>query len=212
MKSYIRILLLSITLFLAANTSAQSLPVSLGIKGGLNVSTYNSKDFDSRKGFNAGLTFDVNLPAGFGVFSGLEVNTKGAELEKDGVGLKMNATYMQLPVRLGYRMNLLPGVRTHFAFGPYFAYGIGGKIKGTGTIGGDVSFNYDEKIFGDKGLNEFDWGLGVEVGAIFINRIQVRLGYDMGLKNLGKDIKVGDTELDKLKNRSIYLSAGLLFF
>lgn len=203
MKNFMRVSLVAIALLLTSTVNAQLLPISLGIKGGLNVSNVSTDNYESKNGFNAGLTADINLPAGFGIFSGLEVNTKGAKIDEKFGDVKMNAMYLQLPVRLGYRMSLLPGLRAHFGFGPYFAQGIGGKTKGKYIDGGEV----DMKTFGDDGLKKFDWGLGGEVGVTLIGRVQVRAGYDFGLKNIAPS----DAEA-KIKNRNFYVSAGLLFF
>lgn len=198
MKNFLKVLLLTTGIALASTASAQLLPISLGVKGGTNVSNLSTDDAKSKNGFNAGLTLDVNLPAGFGIFSGLEVNTKGAKSENEISDLKYNPIYLQLPVRLGYRLKLLPGLRAHFGFGPYFAQGIGGKVKG--TEGGE---KVDAKIFDDNGWKKMDWGLGAEVGVTVIGRIQVRTGYDFGLKNVAR----GD---EKVKNRNFYVSAGLI--
>lgn len=209
MKNFLKISLVAVALLFTSTVSAQLLPISLGIKGGINVSNVSTEGYDSKNGFNAGLTADINLPAGFGIFSGLEVNTKGAQIKDGGGESKINAMYLQLPVRLGYRMSLLPGLRAHFGFGPYFAQGIGGKTKGFyNVIGGTSSTeDFEHDTFGDDGLKKFDWGLGGEVGVTLIGRIQVRAGYDFGLKNIAPS----DAD-DKIKNRNFYVSAGLLFF
>lgn len=200
MKTFIRISFIALALALASTANAQLLPISIGVKGGITRSDISNSGTDGRNGFNAGATVDINLPASFGIFSGLEVITKGAKF-KDA-DLKVNPMYLQLPVRLGYRMKLLPGLRAHFGFGPYFAQGIGGKIKG--NINGE---RIDEKVF-DNSFDKFDWGLGAEVGVTLIGRIQVRTGYDFGLKNVAKHGLINNG--DKTRNRSFYLSAGLI--
>lgn len=196
MKTFLRISFIALALALTTTANAQLLPISIGLKGGITRSDLNISGTEGRNGFNAGATVDINLPANFGIFSGLEVITKGAKYKDTNV--KVDPMYLQLPVRLGYRLKLLPGLRTHFGFGPYFAQGIGGKMKG--TIDGE---KVDEKIFSNDGWRKSDWGLGAEVGVTLIGRIQVRTGYDFGLQNVAR-------EGDKVRNRSFYVSAGLI--
>lgn len=192
MKNFIKISFVTLALLLATNVSAQLLPVSLGIKGGVNLSNMDTEATKSKAGFNAGLTLDVNLPANLAIMSGLEVTTKGAKFKNvDG---SISATYIQLPVHLGYRLKLVPGVSAHFDLGPYFAQGVGGKIK--------VS---DEKGNTFDAYDKFDWGLGIGVGVTFLGKIQVRAGYDHGLQNIAK---AGDSQ----HTRNAFLSAGYKFF
>ena len=62
--------------------------------------------------------------------------------------------------------------------GPYFAYGIGGKIKGNG---------FSEKAFDeDFGFKRFDVGLTFTGGYNFDNQWSVGLAYDLGLANIEK--------------------------
>lgn len=200
MKILLKISLLAMTLVFATATNAQLLPVSLGLKGGINKSSYTPESYDNKSGYNVGLTLDLNLPAGFGIFTGLDLMTKGAEINE--TSYKLDAMYLQLPVHLGYRLRLLPGLRAHFGVGPYVAYGIGGKTKL--TDGSEVdTFEKD-----GTNLEKLDWGVGAHVGVVLLGRIQVRAGYDMGLV----DVAPKGFSTEKLKNETFYLSAGVMFF
>lgn len=196
MKNFIKISFVALALLLGTNASAQLLPVSLGIKGGVNLSSMDIKGAKtkSKAGYNAGLTLDVNLPANLAIMTGLEVTTKGAKA-KGGDGT-INATYLQLPVHMGYRLKLVPGVSAHFDLGPYFAQGLGGKVKEDGE---------KSNTFGDDALKKFDWGLGVGVGVTFLGKFQVRAGYDHGFANIAR-------EEGNVKNRNAFLSVGYKFF
>lgn len=200
MKNLFRVSLIALVLLMTTTiANAQLLPVSLGIKGGANLSNFSTDGHKSKSGFNAGLTLDLNLPANIAIMSGLEVTTKGAKYEN--ADLSINAMYLQLPVHLGYKFGI-PGVRFHFSFGPYFAQGIGGKTKGTNSEG--TSIKYD--TFGDnpEQMKKFDWGVGMGIGATLLGKIQVRVGYDHGLTNI--------SQTGKIKNRNAYISAGFIFF
>ena len=201
MKNFIKITLASlILLFTTTTLNAQLLPISMGVKGGVNFSSANGEPAKYKTGFNAGLTVDLNLPAGIAIMSGLELTTKGTKFEDTDISV--NAMYLQLPIHLGYRFGV-PGVKFHFNLGPYFAHGVGGKVKNS-YLGEKVStFDYYDK---------FDWGLGIGVGVTLLGKIQIRAGYDHGLKNIASKFNKAEGENADFKNRNLYVSAGLLFF
>lgn len=218
MRKLLKTTLLTLVLIaVTGSLSAQLLPLSLGLKGGLNTSNTDAKDSKARAGFNAGLTLDLYLPANLVILSGIELSTKGAndkrrvespgDLSIEGTydrETKMNMMYLQVPVKLGYRIKTIPGLGLHFGAGPYFAQGIGGKTK----VISNGKETYKENTFGDKDgqLKKMDWGLGVEVGASVLGLVQVRTGYDFGLANISRD------KDNKVRNRNFYVSAGIKFF
>lgn len=197
MKNFIKLSFITLALLLASNASAQLLPISFGVKGGITSSTVNTKGTESKSGFNAGLTLDVNLPANLAIMTGVEINTKGAKMKE--TGYKMNSTNLQIPAHLGYRIKVIPGFRMHVSAGPYFAQGIAGKTE-MGEGKKVKTFSGDNAI-----LKKTDWGLGVGAGATVLGMVQVRVGYDWGMKNLARQ---GDASI---KNRSFYASLGLGF-
>ncbi len=207
MKNFIRIALIALFVAAATNASAKVLPVSLGVKGGINMSTLSKKDYKSKVGYNAGITVDLNLPSNLALMTGLEINTKGAKA-KEG-DWKMNATYLQLPIHLGYKMDFAPGLSAHFDLGPYLAQGIGGKTKFTEEIYDDNGVQGTQKTSKntfDNGFDKFDWGLGIGVGVTMLNKIRIQVGYDHGLKNISQSKEW------KLRNRNVSASVGFLFF
>jgi hypothetical protein len=111
--------------------------------------------------------------------------------------------YVQLPVHLAYKIDVMPGTRVVLHAGPYAAYGVGGSRKlDVGELG---SMDVD-KIFGDGAFQykPFDAGLGIGVGAEF-GAILVDLGWDMGLVN------ISNNDNGSVKNQNAYLSLGYKF-
>lgn len=214
MKNLLKATLVAFVLTFATNINAQS-PISVGVKAGLNVSNQSYKSGgvsisgDAKIGFNAGLTLDINLPSNLAVMSGLELSTKGIKFDIENTEVSTNAMYLQLPIHLGYKIEVAPRTKVHFNAGPYMAYGIGGKSK-TSVLGQD----FKEDTFGDDALKRFDFGLGIGAGITFIDKVQIRLGYDFGLANVGrKGINIDEGSYDiKVKNRNFYVSLGYLFF
>lgn len=198
-------LLIILGMIICTNASAQ-LPVSFGVKAGMNLSEIQKLDDDMKVGFNVGVTAELQLPGNFYLMSGLELTTKGAkgkgyvydnQGEYGSYDIKMNSMYLQLPIHAGYKIDLVPTTKLVFRVGPYLAYGIGGKIKH------EVPGKEEKTDFFNDDSNRFDFGIGGAVGVEFLNKIGVYLGADQGLTKIYKDTK--------LKNRSAYLSVGYKF-
>lgn len=127
----------------------------------------------------------------------------------------INQMYLELPVMAAARFNVADNTNLVVSAGPYFAYGVGGKTKITASAGGE-KIEMKFKTFGDidkvtlkyngesadipvedlvddyadladvKGLNRFDFGLGVGV-ALEFNRFIVGLDGQFGLTKLYSD-------------------------
>lgn len=115
---------------------------------------------------------------------------------KDG-GTKITLNYIQVPLYVLYYYQLPSAGNIFGGLGPYFAYGIGGKMKT--TFNGQTS---ETKSF-DKttGFKPFDVGLGLTAGYKIKNSFSFNLAYDYGLANI--DRNPGG---DKAKNRGISLN------
>lgn len=201
MKNYFKLFLTAAILLFSVNSYAL-LPVSLGVKGGVNLSNFSGDldDTKSKAGFNAGLTLDVDIPlTSFGITTGLELTTKGAKIDKkyfeDGKDATFNAMYLQVPIHANYKLSIAPTTKIVFHAGPYLAYGIGGKTKVEGE---------KEDTFGKDGFDKFDFGLGIGAG-LQVWKFGVDLGWDLGLKNIS-----GSSE-GKVKNQNAYLSFSYRF-
>lgn len=186
--------------------SAQTSPITFGIKGGLNLSslTFNNNNIPTNRvkpGLNIGFTTTYNFSQNLFLQSGLSFTTKGAEIKGEApIGfderlvypgreaiLKSNQLYVQVPVYAGYRIDVLPGAKLVLTAGPYVAYGIGGKSRLTGDILYDDVIEYstlEEKTFASRGLERFDIGLGTGIGVDFGKAI-VGVTYELGLRNIG---------------------------
>ncbi len=190
--------------------TAVSAQVSLGIKGGVNMSNlvYDDEvdDKNPKIGFNIGLAADVDFAPNVALQTGLFFNTKGFKSVNDAIEAEYteNLMYLQLPLHLAYKVDVTPGTRVVFHAGPYAAYGVGGSRK---AKVGNLSGTWDvDKIFGDAAgqYKPFDAGLGLGVGAemgVFL----IDLGWDMGLVN------ISNRDNGNTKNQNAYLSVGYRF-
>lgn len=218
MKTIIKTSLIAIALLIGVSVNAQDKPITFGVKAGVGISNF-SGDFNNTKakvGFNAGITLDYALTSDLYLLTGLDFATKGSKLDENS-GLKMNLSYLQLPVHLGYKLAIMDNAKIVFRAGPYIGYAVDGKwnVKAGGVEGNVSAFGDEAKAEGLK-MSRFDFGLGAGVGVEF-GQIGVGIGCDFGLANIsdfGK-INVDGLDLDasnvKVRNMNAYLTLGYKF-
>lgn len=210
MKEIMKKMRLTAVIAMLAIVTAVSAQVSLGIKGGVNMSNlvYDDEvdDKNPKIGFNIGLAADVDFTPNMALQTGLFLSTKGFKTVNDAIDVEYteNLMYLQLPLHLAYKVDVTPGSRIVFHAGPYAAYGVGGSRKANV---GNLSGEWDvDKIFGDANgqYKPFDAGLGLGVGAE-MGAFLIDLGWDMGMVNISNHDN-GNT-----KNQNAYLSVGYKF-
>lgn len=205
----LKLSLLIALLGMVSLVSAQD--ISFNVKGGLNLSNFSGDipDTKMKPGFHIGVGADFEFAPNISILSGLFFSNKGAKIDGEidlgdydilAAEVTVNANYLQLPVHVAYKIDVMPGTKVVLHGGPYIAYGIGGKTKA--EIAG-----LSEKVdtFGSDGLDlkPFDVGLGLGVGAEF-GKILVDLGWDMGLSNISNNV-------GEIKTQNAYLSLGYKF-
>lgn len=201
MKSCIKTLLAIVLSMAFFSSTAQEKTLIYGLKGGINLSqTLNTINTKSKLGLVAGLTVDYNLNGNFYISSGLEYVPKGHLIDGGtGNGDRVNLNYLQLPVHFAYRYVLSSDVKIIADIGPYFAYGLSGKIKYK-AIGSIEA--YEVEAFGDGLYKRFDVGVGIGLG-IDVKQINLRLGYDYGLSTVNDFQSIGN-----LRTSSLVLTIG----
>lgn len=192
--------------------SAQDSKLSIGLRGGVNLSNMDVDhiDTDMRVGYNFGVVAEYALPQSFFLQSGLHLTSKGSKVkytEYDGdyykAKLSINAVYLQLPIMAGYKLDVTDDFKVNFTVGPYLALGIGGKTKADVTIKDE--FGSDKvNSFGNDILHRFDMGIGAGVGAEY-KKVLFNVGYEYGFINAF----YGDL---KSYNRNAFISVGYRIF
>lgn len=163
------------------------------VKAGMNISNYygESDGPDAKIGFKVGGGFEYAFSDVWALQPSLFLSTKGA---KEG-DYSVNAMYLELPVMAAARFQVADNTNIVVNAGPYFAYGVGGKMKQ--DLGSGVDARID--AFGSDRLKRFDAGLGVGAAAEF-GHIIVGLDGQLGLidvykyassKNINFSITVG---------------------
>jgi len=217
-KVFFICLILGLTL-----TTVQAQDIRFGVKAGLNISNLSASDqsitvdYASKPGFQLGLTVDYRLWDDLYVLSGLELTQKGSSAElslsnlfSSALGtlikskMTVNAYYLQLPLRIGYKLDLGFGSFVPQA-GPYFAYGLGGKTTTDTDVLSDLwNFSVNDDTFDN--FKRFDCGLAVGVG-LEVGKLGIAVGYDLGLVDINKDFYGAKS----VKNKNLNITLGYKF-
>ena len=202
---------------------------------GMNISNFRQPNSlvdgltDPKAGFNLGVRGEYMLPSCYGVFVNLGVNytMKGAKMDVAAslpddysCTVKYRPCYIEIPLHVGYRFNVLDNLGVFADFGPYFAIGVNGKEKT--EFEGDAVEDYSKKFFRNSKMilgeiQRYDFGLGFRVGAEYANHHSLNFSFDWGLTDMYRDSyrrKIFNNdhyELRKMKNFNAGITYGYRF-
>lgn len=202
---------------------------------GMNISNFRQPNSlvdgltDPKAGFNLGVRGEYMLPSCYGVFVNLGVNytMKGAKMDVPAslpddysCTVKFRPCYIEIPLHVGYRFNVLDNLGIFADFGPYFAIGVNGKEKFEFDV--DAVEDYSKKFFRNSKMilgeiQRYDFGLGFRVGAEYANHHSLNFSFDWGLTDMYRDsyrrefFKKNGFELGKLKNFNAGITYGYRF-
>lgn len=218
MKNKIVFLVTILTMFgfYANAQTTEDEGASFGLKGGVNFQNINGEDPSGDKWendlavrFNAGVVANIPVAPEFYFQPGLLFTTKGAKFNNEFLGIdanaELNTSYLELPLSFLYRPLLGSG---HFllGFGPYVAYGLGGKLE-SGDTEMDIKFG-DEESNDILYLKRMDYGANLFFGYELQNGLSVQLNTQLGLANILPDVADNDATF---KNTGFGISLGYMF-
>jgi hypothetical protein len=219
------LILLALPLLTGMYASAQ---VSFGVKAGFSGANVSSRmeapgiperkaDTKMLPAFHAGLIVDLQLAEGFSLQPGLFYSAKGVKNSQAGSDSAVNTAifatahlnYLELPVNFLYKHPLGSG-KLFAGFGPYLAYGIGGKVKLENAVGSEVEVDLKFKNDGSVNTQEayvkpFDAGANFIVGYELNMGLLFSVNYSLGLTN------TSPYQFETEKNRYFGISVGYLF-
>ena len=183
--------------------------VQFGIRAGLNMAgmAYEEDNVtvstDNKTNWHVGIIADIPMMESLYVQTGLYLQNKGYKEKEGDYELTANPMYLEIPVLASYRYNFSDAAQLQINVGPYFAYGVGGKIKETDE--GDED-KWD--CFGDKGADwkRFDCGLQIGAGLTIAKNYYIGAAYEIGFSKIAKNSGDG-----KLKNKNWMFSVGYNF-
>ncbi len=219
-KNFFAILILALLAFNYVSAQDQ---MTFGVRAGVNFQNINGKGSSGDKlendllpGFNVGA--NVEIPVGTDIYfqPGLLFSTKGGKLNTFGTAAtaKLHISYIELPLNLLFKPLLGTG-HMLLGFGPYVAYGIGGK--GTTDISG-VTNDWDVKFKSDVSdsdpndvvyLKAFDAGANFIIGYEMASMLSLQLNAQLGLLDIYPNYPVTDDT--SWKNTGFGLSVGYRF-
>lgn len=202
MKKIIIVAIMSIVCMTA--TAQEKGQFRFGVTGGMNLSTANlDASHSSKIGFHAGFVGEYNFTDDIFLDATLKYSMRGVkDVSVLGYKIEWNPGYIELPIHVGYRYAITDAVKVFIGVGPYFAYGITGKIKANDGSDADLYSDEAALVLGGK-YNRFEMGIGANAGIEF-SRLQLRVGYDWGLT------KMADMN-NSAKNSNFYVGLAYMF-
>ena len=219
--------LLAFLMLFGISANAQDTGISFGLRGGVNMQNFNGKDLNGDKlemsmvpRFNVGLVLGIPVAPEFYFQPGLMFSTKGAKSVSEFLGLDMaaeyNISYIELPMNFLYKPVLGNG---HFflGFGPYVAYGLGGKakftIEGTSTEEKIVFANDYQSLnpYDWKHFRHLDYGANLFFGYELKNGLSIQLNTQLGLAKINADNTTLTNNKSEFRNTSYGLAIGYNF-
>lgn len=203
---------------------------------GMNISKLQNSDYSAKAGATLGIRADYMLPKAHGTYltAGIDWSMKGGkasdiifDLSGEPIGSsKYVLHYIEVPIRVGFRYNVLENLGLYGELGPYFAVGVGGSHSASiGLDGGDaremeeeLSFNafknYDDLT---QSFQRWDAGIGFRIGAEYEQRYNFMIGADWGLADIYRTslrdryFDVTGISLPKVKNFNFSITVGYRF-
>ena len=193
----------------ASNIQAQE--SSVGIKGGVNLSTLSIDDNNDKNvklGFNMGVFNKIAVSESFAIQPELLYSRQGLKVEYDGIAdgeTKFNLNYINLPVKLVFNLS----EDFEFQLGPYIGYLINATLKTDAEVLGEFDVDTEDDV-DRKNFNSIDYGLSAGL-AFDLNPLIVGFNYNYGLSQVAKDDEFSYDMLGDAKNRVIQVYFGLKF-
>jgi hypothetical protein len=220
--SLILIFALSGSMAFAQRTAGSK--TSFAILGGVNLQNLNGKDMSGDKlendmltGFHAGVNVQLPVAPQFYFQPGLMFSTKGAKNTHGVLTNTYKLSYVELPLNFVYKAQVGNGYFM-LGFGPYVAYGIGGKAiyeGGDAKIERDIEFK-NEVESGDPimttYIKPFDAGANLFFGYELPAGLFLQLNTQLGLIDINPtDNRIIGDKKSTLKNTGYGISLGFRF-
>ena len=210
---------ITLSAMLIFSTIALQAQISFGLQGGVNFQNLNGKDVNGNKlendlilRYHAGVNIQLQFAPDFLFQPGLLLATKGAQNFAGSIADKHKITYIELPLNVVYKP-LLGNGHLLLGFGPYIAFGIGGK----GTMGNtdvDMEFKKVVETTDPDGIlyyKAFDAGANIFAGYELKGGIFFQLDTQLGMLKINPEDKRISNDKSSIKNTGFGLSIGYRF-
>ncbi|HER10084.1 MAG TPA: PorT family protein [Bacteroides sp.] len=216
-------LILALATPLAFTQSMDRGKISFAVLGGINLQNLNGKDAVGDKlvndlilGYHGGVNTQIHFAPNIYFQPGLLIATKGTNDPVASVTKKYKLSYIELPLNLVYKAILGNG-SILIGFGPYLAYGIGGKViteDGSETIESDLEFKNVVET-GDPlttaYFKPFDFGGNIFAGYELASGLFGQLNTQIGMVKINPEDRRISNDKSSVKNTGFGLSIGYRF-
>ena len=216
-NNYLVIFAIAMLSCVLTQTNAQ---VSFGLTAGGNLQNITGTDAKGDKlsnklvpRFALGVNLGFMIAPEYSIQPGITFATKGAN-SADG-NTKTNLSYIEVPINFIYKPVFMGG-NLLLGFGPYVAYGVGGKVKT--TIGGvtvDRKVSYKKTITVENLLSPtnvyyapLDAGVNFLAGYELSNGISFQINAQLGLVKTNPTVTGATSDKTSLKNTGFGVSLG----
>lgn len=170
---------------------------------GMNISNLQNHEYGTKVGALMGARAEFMLPNAHGTYltAGFDWTMKGGkghfvlpldDKTIDATG-KYPLHYFEIPLRVGFRYNLMEELGFYAEVGPYFAIGIGGNHKVSSGEDGSIFRQFEDiqsyKVFKNYGyptesFQRWDSGIGFRIGTEYNQHYNLMFGCDWGLADI----------------------------
>lgn len=200
----------SALLFSAAGAKAQTATLELTMGG--NFSTMNMKTpltnikFDGI-GFRMGVVGDYYIPSVKGLYTsgGLIFSQERLKKELGKSAAVYNPFYLNIPIHVGYKLQLIDEFGYFLEAGPFVGVGMFGKVTAENA---DKKVS-SEDVFKKDNFNRFQAGLGFKTGFLAFDHYKLSIGFDYNFVPVQKFEALGLSTVSKTYNT--YISVGYVF-
>lgn len=187
-----KVLLNLLCIFCFTSLFAQQKDINYGIQAGLTSSKMASLGY--LPGINVGITAEKDLSKYIYMNTAICFTGKGGEggIYKNDV--KARANYLAIPIHIGLKQRLSDSFKLFEEIGPYFSYGIGGKLIHRERVEIiDIDKNESQTVIVPKEyetfsfIRRFNMGVGFRLGALYKDKYSLSFGSDVSTISIYKD-------------------------
>lgn len=170
-----KLIALFAVVLMAAATAATADAGRFGIKGGINMNSLDFKNGNTPAtlGYQAGITWQMDLPLGFAIQPDILYHVKAANF--DELDSQLGFGYVEVPVNLQWGLRFADrNIRVFAQASPFIGYAVAQTGETSSVLGelskyedllGQVGVNTDELANKWEGVNRFSYGAGLGVGV-----------------------------------------------
>jgi hypothetical protein len=219
MKTRLISVLIALMLTATFATAQETGKMSFGIIGGVNFQNLNGKDVfgdklenDMKIGYHIGANVRIPIAPEFYFQPGILFSTKGAKDNSNSTTYTTNLSYVEMPLNLVYK-GLLGTGYIILGLGPYFGYGIMGKVKSDDDTN-DIEFTNTVELTDPLTVpyyKAFDAGGNLFFGYEMANGISAQMNIQLGMVKINPEYKIIPDDKSSIKNTGFGISLGYRF-